>query len=106
MYDDAVMCDSLDGLIAAICADYCRRAEVIENKSAPYNVLMEYRYLNYRILSAAIEVLGSRDAYEFIKDIGSGRGYVKSRLCTLSESVYKRRKKEVKHNIAKRLSLF
>jgi pantoate kinase len=106
MYDAGVMSESLEGLICAICADYCRRADVISNKSAPYNVIMEYRYLNYRILNAAIEISGSRDAYEFIMDIGAGNGYAKSALTALSESNYKRKKAEVKQNIAKRLSLF
>ena len=105
MYDEYVMPMELEGLIVALCADFCRRSEVIRDKSAPYNVIMEYRFLNYRIVNAAIEIAGSRDALEFIWDIGSGRGYAESELWVLSEAVYKQRKKEVKSNIARRLSL-
>ena len=105
MYDEYVMPMELEGLIVALCADFCRRSKVIQDKSAPYNVIMEYRFLNYRIVNAAIEIAGSRDALEFIWDIGSGRGYAESELWVLSEAVYKQRKKEVKSNIARRLSL-
>lgn len=106
MYDESVMCKSLENLIKAMCADFGRRALVIEERSAPYNVIMEYRFLNYRILEAAIEVSGSRDAREYISDIGLGIGYANSALNVLSEHTYKTRKKEIKRNIARRLSLF
>ncbi len=106
MHDEPVMCKSLDDLIKAMCADFGRRALVIEQRTAPFNVIMEYRFMNYRILEAAIEVSGSRDAEEYIKDIGLGTGYAKSALNVLSEHVYKKRKREVKRNIARRLSLF
>ena len=106
MYDESVMCVSLEKLIQAICADYGRRATVLEERCAPYNVLMEYRFLNYRVLAAAIEISGSRDASVFINDIGQGIGYANSAITSLTESVYKSRKREVKKNIARRLSLF
>lgn len=105
MYDDIVMSKSLDELITALCADYLRRADVIATRSAPYNVIMEYRFLNYRIMNAAIEIAGTRDALSFIDDIGSGLGYAGSGLYALAERVYKERKRDVKYNIAKRLSL-
>ncbi len=95
----------LDNLITALCADYLRRAEVISDRSAPYNVIMEYRFLNYRIMNAAIEIAGSRDALFFIYDIGNDIGYAESDLWVLSETIYKQRKREVKENIARRLSL-
>ena len=105
MYDEPVMPEELEGLIVALCADFYRRSEVIRDRSAPYNVIMEYRFLNYRMVNAAVEVAGTRDALEFIWDIGSGRGYADSELWVLSEAVYKERKREVKSNIARRLSL-
>lgn len=105
MYDEALMPTELDALIIALCADYPRRAEVISSRNAPYNVIMEYRFLNYRIMNAAMEIAGSRDALYFIYDIGRNNGYTSSDLFILSETVYKERKKEVKENIARRLSL-
>lgn len=105
MYDELLMTPELEALICALCADYSRRADIISRRAAPYNVIMEYRFLNYRIMNAAIEIAGSRDALFFIKDIGGNIGYASSDLWVLSETVYKERKKEVRDNIARRLSL-
>lgn len=105
MYDELLMPPELEAIVCALCADYSRRADIISRKAAPYNVIMEYRFLNYRIMNAAIEIAGSRDAIFFIKDIGENAGYAASDLFVLSEAVYKERKKEVRDNIAKRLSL-
>lgn len=105
MYDELLMSPELENLISALCADYSRRAEVIAHRTAPYNVIMEYRFLNYRIMNAAVEIAGSRDALFFINDIGHDIGYAASELWVLSEIHYKQRKREVKYNIARRLSL-
>lgn len=105
MYDEILMPLGLDKIIIALCADYLRRSIVISDRTAPYNVIMEYRFLNYRMMNAAIEIAGSRDAALFIYDIGNNIGYAESELFSLSEKVYKERKKEVKENIARRLSL-
>ena len=106
MYDAELMPKSLEKLIVCMCADYSRRQSVIENRTAPFNVIMEYRFLNYRIMNAALEVAGSRDALTFIHDIGKNVGYAKTSLSALSESVYKDRKEGVKISIARRLSLY
>ena len=103
--EDIVIPEGVDRIIKELCADYARRAGVMQSKSAPFNVIMEYRFLNYRIMNAAIEIAGSRDAVCFIKDIGDERGYATSDLWVLSESEYKTRKIKVKLNIARRLSL-
>lgn len=92
-------------VVKGLCADYRRRCAVIEARGASYKVIMEYRFLNYRIFNAAIEIVGEREALSFIEEIGNGDGYAKSNS-HLSESVYKKRKKEVKFNIAKRLLLY
>ena len=105
MYDELLIPDGIDAIVISLCADYSRRAEVIVDRNAPYNVIMEYRFLNYRIMNAAVEMAGTRDALSFINDIGNNIGYSDSELWTLSERVYKLRKREVKYNIAKRLSL-
>ncbi len=102
---ESLMPTELDNLIVALCADYLRRADIISRRDAPYNVIMEYRFLNYRIMNAAMEIAGSRDAILFVYDIGNNVGYASSDLYSLSEAVYKERKMEVKNNIARRLSL-
>ena len=105
MYDEAMIPEGVEKIIQSLCADYTRRALVMKRRSAPFNVIMEYRFLNYRIMNAAIEIAGSRDAGGFIKDIGEEIGYSATELWILSESEYKKRKMEVKYNIAQRLSL-
>ena len=105
MHNELLMPTELETVIIALCGDYLRRAEIISNRRAPYNVIMEYRFLNYRIMNAAVEIAGSRDALFFIYDIGNNIGYAASDLVVLSESVYKTRKREVIDNIARRLSL-
>lgn len=105
MYDEINIPDGLDAIIVSLCADYSRRADVIGSRTAPYNVIMEYRFLNYRMMNAAVEIAGTRDAPVFIQDIGKNIGYTESDLYLLSERAYKMRKREVKYNIARRLSL-
>ena len=104
MYNEILMPKTLDAIVVALCADYSRRAKEIEGREMPFNVTMEYRFLNYRIITAAMEIAGERDALTFVSEIGGRRGYADS-ATYLSESVYKTRKKEVKENIAKKLSL-
>ena len=106
MYDERVMPKDADRLVVALCADYFRRKRLIERRSATYTVIMECRYLNYRILDAACSVVGSGDAECFIREIGEGVGYAKSLVSEMSETTYKKKKMEVKRAIAKRLSLF
>ncbi len=105
MYDELLMDEGVERVVSALCADYPRREGIILRKNAPYNVIMECRFLNYRILDAAMEIAGTRDAISFINDIADGRGYATSDLWALSEKSYKLRKGEVKNNIARRLSL-
>lgn len=105
MYDEKVMPKAVDRLVVALCADYFRRKRLIERGGAPYTVIMECRYLNYRIFDAAFQIVGG-NAEPFIRDIGEGVGYASSSITGLSESTYKKWKGEVKRSIAKRLSLF
>ena len=104
MYNEMTMPKGVEALVNALCADYFRRSQVISERTAPYNVIMEYRFLNYRIMNAALEIVGARDALAIISDIGKRRGYAKSDSL-LSEKTYKSQKTAVKHNIARRLSL-
>ena len=104
--DIGVLPRDVDTAVRALCADYSRRSEVIKDRSASYRVIMEYRYLNYRIYTAACEAVGEDDALGFIEEIGSGVGYAKSEIDTISERVYKTRKLSVKRKIAEKLSLY
>lgn len=105
MYAEYLIPEGIDTIIKALCADYERRESIIAERAAPYNVIMEYRFLNYRMMNAAIEIAGTRDARDFIIEIGDEIGYAYSTLSQLSERTYKVRKSEVKRNIARRLSL-
>ena len=103
---DRTLPPALELLIMALCADYARREQVIAEGRANYSIIMEYRFLNYRILRAASEIAGSVDAKAFITEIGSGVGYATSSLFRMSERVYKRRKQQIKFNIARQLCLY
>ena len=104
MSNEILMPRTLDAVVVALCADYERRAVEIAEKRVPFNVTMEYRFLNYRMLNAAMEIAGEMDALSFINEIGKKRSCYDT-ATYLSESVYKTRKREVKLNIARRLSL-
>lgn len=67
-------------------------------------MLSELRYLNMKILEGAEEE-AALDGEVFISEIGGRIGYVNSALDFMSEATYKRRKSEVKQNIARKLYL-
>ena len=97
--------DTLDALVLALCRDYFRRKEAIEDHTANRRTLTEYRYLNYRIREAAAEIVGDVLAPVYIREIGESIGYAKSRDEENSELTYKRYKQLVKANIARKLHL-
>lgn len=97
--------NTLDELIVALCRDFERRKKAIAEKSYGARTLMEYRYINFRMLEAVAELAGEDDAECFINEIGSKTGYAKSELYRLSEATYKRRKSEAKRAIALKLHL-
>ena len=103
---DNVVPPAVELLIMALCADYERREKIIAEGRATHSIIMEYRFLNYRIFKAASEIAGPVDAEDFIKEIGSGVGYATSRLFRMSERLYKQRKQQIKLNIAKQLCLY
>ena len=97
--------NTLDNLVIALCLDYERRKNAIASKLTSYRTDTEYRYLNYKIFSAACEIAGERDAEIFINDIGKRVGYANTECVALSEVTYKRYKNLIKENIAKKLHL-
>jgi hypothetical protein len=96
---------TLDTLVSALCADYLRRSELIRAGNLSRRVETELRYLNAKIIDATSELARDFEVEGFIEEIGSSVGYAKSRFDHISESAYKKRKKEIKDNIAHRLYL-
>ena len=97
--------DTCDALVAALCADYERRAIALAGGALPHATEMEYKYLNYKIYDAAAETVGERLAETFIEEIGSHTGYAASSVDSLSETAYKTKKQRVKAAIARKLNL-
>lgn len=96
--------ETLNLLIVAFCRDYFSRKKAIEQRACAKRTLMEYEYLNRRISDAALEIAGNE--YEiYIKEIGDNIGYASSEVESVSEPAYKKTKKEIKVNIAKKLHL-
>ena len=96
--------DTLDFLIVAFCRDFETRERSIKEKSCQRRTLMEYEYINRRLVDAAREIVG--ESYRtYIKEIGERIGYAYSRIDYLSETDYKIKKREVKLNIARKMHL-
>ena len=93
---------SLERVVEALCADYPRRKTAITEEILPLRVLVEYKFLNKKLLEGAVEIVGTAYAEEFIDDIGARRGYAKSSIDLFSEVRYKAVKAEIKLNIAKK----
>ncbi len=96
---------TVDGIVIALCKDYERRKDLINGKRCTVRTAMEYKYINYMLKSAADEIVGPREGEIYIKEIGEGCGYAKSGILYSSETAYKRSKKEIKVNIARKLHL-
>lgn len=99
------MRQELDCLISALCADYARRTELIQKGGLSRRVETELRYLNAKITDATLEYCTDGELDAFIFEIGGRIGYAKSSFSDISESTYKRKKKDIKENIARHLYL-
>ncbi|MBR2431495.1 MAG: hypothetical protein IKB23_01125 [Clostridia bacterium] len=99
------MKDTVERLVEAHCADFFRRDAAIRSGELSSRTLMELRYLNAKMLDAAVELVGYGDAELFISEIGSGCGYAHSDLTDISEVTYKRKKQELKRALAKKIHL-
>ena len=97
--------ESLDGLVKALCADYARRESLLRQGGLSRRVECELRYINAKITDAALEICDIKDIDIFITDIGASVGYCKSDIDYMSEKTYKKKKLEIKSNIAKKLYL-
>ena len=97
-------CDVIDAVVVALCYGYEYRRVAIKEKSCKRRTLMEYEYINRCLVDAARAVVG--EEFEiYIKEIGGKIGYAHSEIYYISETEYKRQKKEVKISIAKILHL-
>lgn len=96
---------TLDALVRALCLDYPRRERAISELSVSHRTDTEFRYYNFKIFDAAAEVVGEAEAEIYIKEIGETVGYAKSDTFLISEVTYKKRKRLVMNNIAKKLHL-
>ncbi|MBE6645180.1 MAG: hypothetical protein E7612_07380 [Ruminococcaceae bacterium] len=97
--------NSLDILISALCLDYWRRQKAIEERMVTPRTDTEFRYYNFKIFDAAAEIVGEKFADTYIEEIGTHTGYAKSRAGGVSEGTYKKYKRLVCDNIAKKLHL-
>ena len=97
--------NSLDALVVALCLDYERRQKVIEGGMASRRTDTEFRYYNFKIHDAVVEIVGEKIADTYIYEIGNSIGYAKSALNCASETFYKQYKRLIIGNIAKKLHL-
>ena len=96
---------SADAVVCALCADYARRELLCALPNIGRRMRAELAYYNSKILAAAESVVGEADAMTYINDIGARKGYAYSLVEGVCELTYKRRKREVKCEIARRLYL-
>ena len=97
--------DTVDMVVVALCADFRRRAEAIRHGSVTHRTEMEYRYLNFKLISAADEIAGDGLGENMIEEIGYSIGYAYTEREDVCEATYKSMKRRVKENIAKKLHL-
>ena len=92
-------------LCEALCADYDRREALLHDVTVPLRVRVECRYINLRLFAAIRECCADDgEARQFLREIGERCGYAYSSLC-YGETVYKRKKAEIRENILRRLHL-
>ncbi len=96
---------TVDAVVNALCLDYFRRRDAITGHTASHRTETEFKYLNYKIFDASAEIVGEMFAEIYIREVGGGVGYAKSDDIAVSESTYKRYKRLIRDNIAKKLHL-
>ena len=95
---------AIDVVVVAFCRSYSARELAIRSGKYKKRTLMEYEYINRSLTDAAREIAGD-DFDKYIHEIGYSIGYSASQVDFVSEYEYKRTKKEVKLNIARKLHL-
>ena len=97
--------NSLELVICALCLDYERRRAAIEGRTHSKRTDTEFRYYNFKIYDAAAEIVGERFAEQYVREIGERIGFAGSEVNCVSEVTYKKYKRLIKENIAKKLHL-
>ena len=96
--------EALDFLIIAFCRGFDARERAIDEKSCSRRTVMEYEYINRRLVDASREIVGD-DYLIYIYEIGEKIGYAHSRVSDICETDYKMKKKQVKMNMARKMHL-
>lgn len=92
--------------VCALVGDYNRRERIISERTAPDDVLQNAVFMNAHIYNAVNDICDVALRSIMIYDIGNNIGYSKSRAATMiGEVAYKKQKRRVKYEIARRLNL-
>ena len=93
-------------IVNSLCADYTRRARLINDNTVPGSVRDTYQALNSVIDTALDEIeIGLRR--EMLNDISEGRGYNRSGCSVIiGKNAYYSRKKKLIHDIAVALNIY
>ncbi len=96
---------SLVQMIKSICADYDRRADIINRSLASEDVVEKCAALNSAIDSAFLDVESGLKSY-LLEDIKLNRGYEASMASPfIAKNTYYKRKKKIIYDVAKCLFL-
>ena len=105
MRDEKVIPKAVRTVVCAMCADYFRRKLAIEKHTVSLRTKNEYKYYNFKIYDAVVEIIGARYAEDIIREIGENVGYAKTDIPIYAETAYKYKKRAIINNIARKLRL-
>lgn len=91
--------------VRGVCEDYARRKKEIELGKLPPETIGHYMVMNAKIDTAIASCCEESFCEEIREDIGSAKGYDRSRISYLSFGSYKARKRACKIAIAQALHL-
>ncbi len=92
-------------MVVALCGDYDRRKKEIEKNEIDKDTLQYYRYLNDVIDASLTEECEPAIINNIREDIGNGVGHRRTQLYYMAAGTYKKRKRNCKYRIAKKLRL-
>lgn len=92
-------------MVVALCGDYDRREKEIKKNSIDKTTLQYYQYLNDVIDASLEEECEEAIRRSIREDIGNGVGHRRTQLYYMAAGTYKKRKRNCKYRIAKKLRL-
>ena len=92
-------------MVVALCGDYDRREREIRKNSMDKTTLQYYQYLNDVIDTSLEEECEEAIRKNIREDIGNGVGHRRTQLYYMAAGTYKKRKRNCKYRIAKKLRL-